>query len=162
MRKILFALGVGGVVFGAYRYYMVQSDILYHSKIKLANIEILSKKADNFTLRITINITNNSEYAFTIKKYDLVIFMNENKVTTIGNSNLNTRLAGNGGVSEISFKVSFNPAQFGLWDVLGQLLKTFSNTLVSVKGDVQIQKGILTIDMPMDATYKLKEMRKKG
>lgn len=161
MRKILFLLGVGGVVYGAYRYYMVQSDILSQSKIKLVNIEILSKKADNFTLRITISITNNSEYAFTIKKYDLVIFMNEQKVTTIKNSNLDEKLAGNGATSFISFNVAFNPSQFGLWDILGQLLQTFGKTLVSVKGDVQIKKGILTIDMPMDATYSLNEFTKK-
>ena len=161
MKKILFALGLGGVVYGAYKYYMVQSDILYYSKISLANIQVLEKKADLFKLKITLNITNNSEYDFTLKQYDLVIFMNEKKITAIKNSNLNEKLAGDGQTSSISFNVSFNPAQFGLWDILGQLLKTLGKTLVSVKGDIKIQKGILAIDVPLDLTYKLNDFTNK-
>ena len=160
MKKLLLFLGVGSVVYGAWRYYALQGEILAKSKIKLANIEIIEKKRDNITLKISLNIINNSEYDFTLKKYDLAVFLNNKKVSSVQNSNVNEKLAGNGAISTISFMASFNPIQFDLLDMLAQLLTTLGKTLVSVKGEIQIQKGILNINLPTDLSYKLEDFGK--
>ena len=157
MRKILFALGIGGLVYGTYRYYMLQSDILYYSKVKLADVKILKADHDNVLLNISLDVTNNSEFEFIIKKYDLAIFINNKKISNIQNSNLDERLKGDGATSRINFDVRFNPLQFGILDVFSQILKTLGQTIVSITGSLVVQKGVLTIDIPMDLTYKLKE-----
>ena len=109
------------------------------------------------TLNITINVTNDSEFDFVLKKYDLVIAVNNNKVSKIKNSNVNEKLKGNGSTSQLNFDVSFNPREFGLADILSQVITTLGKTMLSVTGSLVVQKGVLTIELPLELTYKIED-----
>jgi LEA14-like dessication related protein len=155
MKKLLYAIGLGGIIYGAYRYYQIQSDILYYSKIKMSGLKIKQATAELIIFEVKLKVTNNSEFAFTLMKYNLGIYINNNKVSDVKNSNVNEVLEGNGSTSEISFDVKFNPKQFGLLDLFRQVLSSLKKTVVGVRGDMKIKKGILNIDIPLDLTYKV-------
>ena len=112
MRKALIFLGVGGLAFGIYKFYMAQIEIMKKLSIKIADVKVLGGGYDEVELLIQSVITNNSEINFTLTGYDLDLYVNSKKVSKITNSNLQEKLEGFGNESQIDFNATFSPQQF--------------------------------------------------
>lgn len=158
MRSLLFMLGVGGVGYGVVKYFMTQYEILHNSELKISGLRIKEKTKERVTLGVKLQIKNNSETSFTVKRYDIDIFVNNVLVGNVYDTGVDTSINGHGETSTIAFDFSFSPKQFGLVDFIHQWLKTKSQTTVTYRGKVGVQKGYFTVGVPLDITYTLKEL----
>ena len=158
MRKILFFTGLGALGLGAYLFYKRQLDILYDFKYSINDIKILERTADKITLQITISVRNESELDFYIKGYDLNVLINNEVVSNVKNSNMNLFLKGMGQSTTITFNADFSPKNYGLLDIVSELITTLGDTLITIRGTAKISKGIFqNWKQPIDETWKLNE-----
>lgn len=153
--------GLGLVGYGAYEYYRTQFAVLQKSEIGLSGIRIKERSPDNVTLAITLKVKNNSEQEFVISKYDLMFHINNHFVGSIRNSDVDRLVKGFGGETKITFDFSFNPKDFGLLDVLYTLIRAQSNSGFTIRGNIVVRKGFISITAPIDVTYRLSELLKK-
>jgi|DEB0MinimDraft_10_1074344.scaffolds.fasta_scaffold43963_3 hypothetical protein len=158
MRSLLLLGGLGLVGYGAYTYYKTEVAILEESDISLSGIKVIDKSPSNVTLRISVNITNNSEIDFTIRKYDLAFIINNSFIGKIINSNVDTLVKGFGGTSQITFDFSFNPKEVGIANVIYSLLTRRGTSKFTTRGFVSVKKGLISVDAPIDVTYSLREL----
>jgi len=157
MKKLLLALGFGGLIYGAYKYYLLQSDILYYSTYKIANLRGLEKSMNNVKIEGTISVENKSSLDFILKSYDLAIFLNnKNRIGQIRNSNVDTLIKANE-TSYVTFNFDFNPSEFNLIDNLLEVLDTWKSSLITFKGDATIKKGIVNVAIPLNLTYRISD-----
>jgi len=158
MRSILLLGGLGLVGYGAYTYYKTEVALLEESEISLSGIKVLDKSPSNVTLRITVDIKNNSEIDFTIRKYDLMFIINNSMIGKIRNSNVDTLVKGLGGTSQVTFDFSFNPKEVGIANVLYSLLTRRGTSTFTARGTISVKKGLISVDAPLDVTYSLREL----
>jgi hypothetical protein len=158
MRSLLLLGGLGLVGYGAYIYYKTEVAILEESEISLSGIKVIDKSPSNVTLRISVDVKNNSEIDFTIRKYDLAFIINNSYIGKIINSNVDTLVKGLGGTSTITFDFSFNPKQVGIANVIYSLLTRRGTSQFTTRGIVSVRKGLISVDAPIDVTYSLREL----
>jgi hypothetical protein len=158
MRKVLLYGGLALAGYGAYEYYRTQVALLQNSEYSLAGVSIKEKSPNKVTLGLKLRVVNNSEQEFVIKKYDLMLFLNNRMIGNIRNSALDVKLQGFGNETIIPFDFSFNPKEVGIVDVLFQLLTAKLSNTITVRGDISVKRNWLTLKVPVDFTYSLREM----
>ena len=159
MRKALIFLGVSGLAFGIYKFYMAQVEILKQLAIRIGDVQVIEGGYQNVKLLIKAVITNNSEINFTLTGYDLELYVNDKKVSNITNSGLDERLEGFGNESQIDFYATFSPKQFFETDLLGGILNLFDRTNIRVVGTASVKKGIFKYNKyPVDISFQLADV----
>lgn len=158
IKRLLFVGGLGAIGFGIYKYYRTQADILADSDVKLDRVELVKQTRTNVTLRFHVKVINNSEQKFTVKSFDFGLFVNDKFIGIVKNSNLNNVILPNGGSTKISFDFILNPSQINFGELLGGVLFSGAKTKLMIKGNVAVQKGIITVKAPLDINYSLKEL----
>ena len=159
MRKALIFIGVGGLAFGIYKFYMAQLEILKQLSIKIGDVQVLGGGYSEVNLLIKTIITNNSEINFTLTGYDLDLYVNGKKVSKITNSGLNEKLEGFGSESAINFNATFSPQQFFETDILGSVINLFDKTDIKIVGKASVKKGVLGFaNYPIDVEFQLADV----
>ena len=158
IKGLLFIGGLGVASYGVYKYYTSQIAILENSKIKLLSVDSVSNTKNNFTLRINLLVTNNSEQSFIIKNYNFEIYFNNKFIGNIKSSEINKTIMPNGGSTNLSFDFKLNPSQINITDILSGLISNRMASNLSLKGRVNIKKGFLTVSAPIDEDYSLKDL----
>jgi len=157
MKKLLILVGVGSVLWGAYNYYRIQTNILTQTTYKLSKVTLKDRKSDKVTFACIIDVQNNSDYNFELKDYNINIFLNNVRLGSIINPSLNQEFRGGGIISQIAFDFTFNPKEIGIWGTIYQLIQKGTASDVMFIGNISIQKGLLTVPVPINFNYKLKE-----
>ena len=157
MKKLLIIVGVGSVLWGAYNYYKIQTNILTETTYKLSKVTLKERKSDRVTFGCVIDVQNNSDYTFEIKKYNINVILNNTRLGAVINPSLNQEFKGNGAVSQIAFDFTFNPKEIGIWATIHELINYKLDSKLFFIGQVVVKKGILNIPIDINLNYKLKE-----
>ncbi len=157
MKKLLLFGGLGLVTYSLYTYYKKQLSILSKSKISLGSIKIVYFKLDRIKINIGIDVKNDSEQEFTISNYNLNLYLNDNYIGKVNNSNVDVVVKGNGRTSRISFDYEFNPNENGIGQALYQTLANKTGSPLRVLGTVSVKIGMIKLNIPIDYTSKLKD-----
>ena len=158
MRRLFILLGVGGVAFGLYSFYLKQLEILEKLTYRLKGISLKDYSLDSVSIELSIEVINNSDISIKVTNYYFDVFINGIFVGVIENASVNQELKGLGGVSTFSplLRVK-NSAIFGKGLISG-LTDNFKNSTLTLKGVYGIKKGLIKLkDLPIDETYKMKE-----
>jgi LEA14-like dessication related protein len=158
MKKILVILGLSGIAFGLYTFYLKQLEILTYLKYRLVGIKILETTLSNVKVQLNVEIINDSDIDITITDYTLDCYVNDLFVGTIKNQTTNQNLKGLGGVSNFPMSLNIGTNVFLGKGLISGLVENFKNSTIRISGTWGIKKGIITIDdLPMDETYKIRE-----
>jgi LEA14-like dessication related protein len=160
MRKTLFLFGLGSLAFGLWRYYKRQLELISKISYKVVGVNLISVAP--LTLDITTELTNNSEVAFTIRGYDIDVYVNGERVAKVNESGLDQKLKGFGDKSRISFTTTFaglkSYGDGGIKGLLSGVLDNLGDTTISFKGKVSVKRGLFEFsDYPVDLEWKLAE-----
>lgn len=157
MRKV-FYIGLALTSVGAFLYYKRQVNLLKKVSFGLGKVKILEKSPESWKSEITLLVKNNSEIDFTLRGWNFDILMNNMQVSKITDTNQKISVKANGGITPISFIVEFSPKQFGLLDIVSQLLETRKDTGITIEGNLSISSGfIIANKMPINYSFKLKD-----
>jgi hypothetical protein len=158
MRKVFILVGLGGLAYGVYNYYMQQLEILNNWDYRILGGKIININPLKVTLQIDVEVTNDSNISVTITDYFFDIFLNGVKVGVVKNASLNQRLEANGGKSFLPMLIEIQTAQFLKGDVVLGLIESVKESTLTQKGYFGLKKGFVKYrNIPMSITYKLKE-----
>tara|TARA_R110000787_G_scaffold380_1_gene1419 strand:+ start:1449 stop:1940 length:492 start_codon:yes stop_codon:yes gene_type:complete len=161
MRKLLFLFGIGSLGIGAYFYYKRQLKLLEEIEYKVSGIDIL--EVAPLKLLIDTTLTNKSEFTFTIKGYSFDIYINGKKVADVKNAQLNQKIKGFGGKSNIKFVTEVNSkeigiGQGGLKGLVSGILDNIGQTDLRFKGKISVKRGLIEFsNYPVDFSFKLQD-----
>lgn len=158
MRKLFILLGLGGVAYGFYTFYLKQLEILALFKYKLKGVRILNINLTNIELELLVEVINDSDIAIDVSGYDLKVFLNNIFVGTIKNATTNQTLKRLGGVSEFPLKLNVSTKAFIGQGLISGLQENFKNSTLRIKGTFGLKKSFIKLkDLPIDETYKMKD-----
>lgn len=158
MRRIFLLLGVGGVAYGLYAFYLKQLEILENLTYRLKGIRLGDFSLDSTQVFLTLEVVNNSDISVTISKYYFDIYVNNIFVGVIQNANVNQELKGLGGVStfNVSIRVK-NSATIGT-NLISGIRENYQNAKIRMKGVYGLKKGLISIkNLQIDETFKVKD-----
>jgi LEA14-like dessication related protein len=158
MRKVFILVGLGGLAYGVYNYYMQQLEILNNWDYRILGGKIVNINPLKVTLQIDVEVTNDSNISVTITDYYFDIFLNGVKVGVVKNASLNQRLEANGGKSFLPMLIEIETTQFLKGNVVLGLIESVKNSTLTQKGYFGLKKGLLKYrNIPFEYTYKLKD-----
>jgi len=158
MKKIFIALGLGGLAYGVYSYYMQQYQILENWKYRITGAFIKKLTPLNVEIQVDYEITNDSAISIVVTDYYFDLYLNGEKVGFIKNASINQRLEPNGGKSFFPMIFSIKTTAFLKGNVLLGLLDSVKESTLKQKGYFGVKKGILKFrNIPFEYTYKLKD-----
>jgi LEA14-like dessication related protein len=158
IKKTLIVLGIGGIAYGLYAFYLKQLEILYLYKYKLISLNILKANLQTIEIVLNVEVVNDSTISVTITDYYFDIFLNDKKVAVIQNATANQKLVANGGKSVFPLKVSIQTKDFISGNVLFGLLESVKNSSIKQVGYFGIKKGLIRMkNIPIEYTYKVKD-----
>lgn len=158
MRKVFILVGLGGLAYGVYNYYMQQLEILNNWDYRILGGKIVNINPLKVTLQIDVEVTNDSNISVTITDYYFDIFLNGVKVGVVKNASLNQRLEANGGKSFLPMLIEIQTTQFLKGNVVLGLIESVKNSTLTQKGYFGLKKGLLKYrNIPFEYTYKLKD-----
>lgn len=151
-------LGLGGLAYGVYNYYIKQYEILENWDYRIVGVRLVSAGVSKVVLELQIEVVNDSSISIVVTDYYFDIFLNGVKVGVIKNASLNQRLEKNGGKSYFPMLVEINTFEFLKGDVLLGLIDSVKNSTITQKGYFGLKKGIIKFrNIPFEYTYKLKD-----
>ena len=158
MRRLFLLLGVGGVAYGLYAFYLKQLEILENLTYKLKGIKFSGISLSSTDVILTLEVVNNSDISITISKYYLDVYVNNIFIGVIQNANVNQDLKGLGGISTFNVKVRVkNSALIGS-NLISGLRENFKNATIRLKGVYGLKKGFIKIkDLEVNETFKVKD-----
>ena len=158
MRKLFILLGLGGVAYGFYTFYLKQLEILALFKYKLKGVKILNINLRNVELELLVEIINDSDISIDVSGYDLKVSLNDIFVGTIKNATKNQSLKGLGGISNFPLKLNISTKAFIGTGLINGLQENFKNSTLKIKGTFGLKKGFIKLkDLPIDESYKMKD-----
>ena len=158
MRKVFILVGLGGLAYGIYNYYMKQLEILQNFDYRILGGRIININPLKVTIQVDVEVTNDSAITITITDYYFDIFLNGVKVGVVKNASLNQRLEANGGKSFLPMIIELQTAEFLKSNVLLGLLESVKESTLTQKGYFGLKKGFVKYrNIPMEVSYKLKE-----
>ena len=158
MRKIFVAVGLLGVGFGVYQYYITQLKILEKWNYRITGGRLISANPTRVEIQVDIEVTNNSTIGLTITDYFFDVFLNGEKVAEVKNASINQILNANGGKSFFPLNIVINTAQFLRGNVLLGLIDSIKESKLNLSGHFGIKKGFLRFkNIPINETFKLEE-----
>ena len=158
MRKIFLLLGVGGVAYGLYSFYIKQLEILENLNYSLKKIRLGNISLDSTEINLTLEVVNNSDISITITKYYFDVFVNNIFVGVVKSGNINQQLKGLGGISTFNVTVKIkNSALIGT-NLISGLRENLKNSTIRLKGVYGLKKGFIRFkDLQVDETLKVKD-----
>lgn len=162
MRRVLFLIGLGAVGIGVYKFYLRQYAILEDFDWRISNIKVLNLFPD-LKVSMTYHITNNSEITATIQGYKIDVLVNDKKVSTLQNVDINKKLKGFGATTAFNFIADVKYSDLGIGTggfnkLLSGVLDDVKNSTITFKGHVDIKRGFVSLPKyPVDVVYKLEE-----
>ena len=158
MRKIFLLLGVGGVAYGLYSFYLKQLEILENLNYSLKKIRLGNISLDSTEINLTLEVVNNSDISITITKYYFDVFVNNIFVGVVKSGNINQQLKGLGGISTFNVTVKIkNSALIGT-NLISGLRENLKNSTIRLKGVYGLKKGFIRFkDLQVDETLKVKD-----
>lgn len=158
MRKVFILVGLGGLAYGVYNYYMQQLEILENWDYRILGGRIVRLNPLKVEFQVDVEVTNDSSISVTITDYYFDIFLNGVKVGVVKNASLNQRLEANGGKSFLPMLIEVQTAQFLKGDVVLGLIESVKNSTLTQKGYFGLKKGFIKYrNIPFEYTYKLKD-----
>ena len=158
MRKVFILVGLGGLAYGIYNYYMKQLEILQNWDYRILGGRIININPLKVTIQVDVEVTNDSAITITITDYYFDVFLNGVKVGVVKNASLNQRLEANGGKSFLPMIIELQTAEFLKSNVLLGLLESVKESTLTQKGYFGLKKGFVKYrNIPMEVSYKLKE-----
>jgi LEA14-like dessication related protein len=158
MRKVFILVGLGGLAYGIYNYYMKQLEILQNWDYRVIGGRIININLLKVTIQVDVEVTNDSAITITITDYYFDVFLNGVKVGVVKNASLNQRLEANGGKSFLPMIIELQTAEFLKSNVLLGLLESVKESTLTQKGYFGLKKGFVKYrNIPMEVSYKLKE-----
>jgi LEA14-like dessication related protein len=152
------ALGLGGIGFGVYSYYLKNLEILEDFTYKLVGIKFLSASFDSVKVEMSIEVVNNADISVKVTNYFFDVYVNGVKVGNISNADLNQELKGRGGKSVFNVQVDIDPTSFIGTGVVGSLRNNFSQSKIRLDGNFGLKKGFIKLkNLPLDETWKVSE-----
>ena len=158
MRKIFLLLGVGGVAYGLYSFYLKQLEILENLNYSLKKIRVGNISLDSTEINLTLEVVNNSDISITITNYYFDVFVNNIFVGVVKSGNINQQLKGLGGISTFNVTVKIkNSALIGT-NLISGLRENLKNSTIRLKGVYGLKKGFIRFkDLQVDETLKVKD-----
>ena len=158
MRKIFLLLGVGGVAYGLYSFYLKQLEILENLNYSLKKIRLGNISLDSTEINLTLEVVNNSDISITITNYYFDVFVNNIFVGVVKSGNINQQLKGLGGISTFNVTVKIkNSALIGT-NLISGLRENLKNSTIRLKGVYGLKKGFIRFkDLQVDETLKVKD-----
>lgn len=157
MRKVFF-LGLALTGFGAYLYYKRQVNLLKNMSFSIQDVKILEKSPEKWKAQITLLVRNDSDIPFTLTGWNFDLLINNEQVSKITDNKKDISVGANGGVTPLTFVADFSPKQFGLLDIVAQLIDTGKNTNITLDGNVSVYSGLLMSNKsPVNITWKLQD-----
>jgi len=158
MRKIFLLLGVGGVAYGLYSFYLKQIEILQNLSYSLKGIKLSDFSLSSTDVVLTLEVVNNSDISITISKYYFDVFVNNIFVGVIQSKNVNEQLKGLGGISTFNVKVRVKNSALIGGNLISGIRQNFKNATIRLKGVYGLKKGIINFkDLQVDETFKVKD-----
>lgn len=158
MRKVFIGVGLLGLGFGVYQYYMTQALILEKWDYRVLGIKIISANLSRVEIQVDLEVTNDANISVTITDYYFDVLINGTKVGEVRNASVNQILNKNGGKSFFPLNIVINTTSFISGNVLYGLMESIRNSKMTFKGYFGIKKGIIKFrNIPFDETYKLRE-----
>jgi len=158
MKKLLVILGLGGIAFGLYTFYLKQLEILEYLKYRLVGLKILETTLSNVKVELNVEVINDSDIDITITDYFLKCYVNNVFVGTIKNANADQQLKGLGGVSRFNLVLNVTTTALLGQGLISGLQENFKNSKIRLVGTWGIKKGLIKLDdLPMDETYRVYE-----
>lgn len=158
MRKLFILLGLGGVAFGLYTFYIKQLEILSLFSYRLKGVKILNLRLTNIELELLIEVINNADISIDVTSYDLKVYLNNVFVGTIKNATANQELKGLGGVSNFPLKINISNSAFIGQGLINSLQDNLENSDLRIEGTFGLKKAFIKLkDLEIDETYKLRE-----
>jgi LEA14-like dessication related protein len=158
MKKVFLLLGLGGVAYGVYTYYIQQFEVLANYDYRIVGGRLVNAGLKEVTIQVDVEVTNDSSISVVITDYYFDIFLNGVKVAVVKNASVNQRLEANGGKSFLPMLITISTLQFLKGDVVMGLVDSVKNSTITQKGYFGIKKGIIKYrNIPFDYTYRLKD-----
>lgn len=158
MRKVFIGVGLLGLGFGVYQYYMTQALILEKWDYRVLGIKIISANLSRVEIQVDLEVTNDANISVTITDYYFDVLINGTKVGEVRNASVNQILNKNGGKSFFPLNIVVNTTSFISGSVLYGLMESIKDSKMTFKGYFGIKKGIIKFrNIPFDETYKLRE-----
>lgn len=158
MRKVFIGVGLLGLGFGVYQYYMTQALILEKWDYRVLGIKIISANLSRVEIQVDLEVTNDANISVTITDYYFDVLINGTKVGEVRNASVNQILNKNGGKSFFPLNIVVNTTSFLSGSVLYGLMESIKDSTMTFKGYFGIKKGIIKFrNIPFDETYKLRE-----
>ena len=158
MRKVFILVGLGGLAYGIYNYYMKQLEILQNWDYRIVGGKIINLSPLKVSFQVDVEVTNDSSISITITDYYFDIFLNGVKVGVVKNASVNQRLEANGGKSFLPMIIELQTASFLQGNVLLGLLESVKESTLTQKGYFGLKKGFVKYkNIKLELTYKLKD-----
>ena len=158
MRRLFLLLGVGGVAYGLYSFYLKQLEILENLTYKLKGIKLSGISLSSTDVELALEVINNSDISITISKYYFDVYVNNIFVGVVQSANVNENLKGLGGISNFNVKVRIKNSALLGGNLISGLRENFKNSTIRLKGLYGLKKGFIKIkDLQVNETFKVKE-----
>ena len=164
MKRTLIGLsllvGLSTIGYGVYRVLKEQTKLLKSYCWKIKNVVINTFRMDEVYLTFILLLKNQSDIDVTLTNFDLDVFLNNEKVAKVINTDIGIDWKARG-VSEIKFDVKFNPKDVfsSISKVTTLAIDIFSNkenVLIGVKGNVTAKHNFIKVsDLPIDYAMSL-------
>lgn len=158
MKKVFILVGLGGIAYGVYSYYMQQLEILQNWDYRILGGKIKNINPLKVEFQVDIEVTNDSSISVILTDYYFDIFLNGVKVGVVKNASLNQRIEANGGKSFLPMLIEVQTTQFLKGNVVLGLIESVKNSTLTQKGYFGIKKGLIKYrNIPFEYTYRLKD-----
>ena len=156
MRKIFVAIGVIGLGYGVYSYYLQQAEILQKLRYRIIGGRILNASLSNLSLQLDLEVTNDSNLGITMTNYMFDVYINGKKVGVISNASINQILNKNGGKSFFPLRINVDTTSLLNLDVLGDLSNGIKNLKLTLDGRFGVKKGLFRFNrIPFKETFRV-------
>lgn len=158
MRKVFIGVGLLGLGYGIYQYYMTQASILENLDYKILRVKVIGANLQRVEIQLDLEITNDSNISVTITDYYFDVMLNGQKVGEIRNASINQILNNNGGKSFFPLNIVINTSSFLKSNLVLGLVESIKDSTITYKGYFGIKKGFIKFkNIPLNETLKLRE-----
>ncbi len=159
MKRLFALLGIGGLAYGIYNFYLRQLELLAYLSYRVVGVKILKSSLEFTNIMVNLEVTNNSEINVTITNYYFEVFVNNIRIATLQNSTLNQKLNGFGNSSVFPIILQITNSQFlSKTNLLSGIVETLGNTKFDIIGYYGVKKGLINISkLDVNESFILKE-----
>ena len=156
MRKIFVAIGVIGLGYGIYSYYLQQAEILQKLRYKVKGGRILNASLSQVEIQIDLEVVNDSSLSMTMTNYTFDVYVNGIKTALISNASVNQVLNADGGRSLFPLNLVIDTNSLLNLDLIGGLSDGIKNLKITLDGNFGLKKGLFRFNrIPYKETFRV-------